>query len=228
MMSSGFRRNISATASRLTMSLSRTRRYFSGSSNMMSIVSQNGPAFFERTSTARSAIVAAEAAAVSVISDLLVFGAEQACRTVRHEDVVQVELVDRAAVEFGRRVREGDAGNQPVPFRDRVVDREMRYAGSDRARQFLAFGNHVPDDKHLVAARLALGFERPHDAVAAIDPGHDLVGTVADRRGDPYPDIVVELFEPAVEFGDDVGIAHTAHQDRRIPALAHAFELDRV
>src|SRR5215213_10033408 len=103
MMSSWFRRNISATASRLTMKLSRTRRYFSGSSNMMSIVSQNGPAFFERTSTARSAIVAAPAVVapgvVTDISDLLVFGAEQAHRTVRHEDVVQVELVDRAAVE---------------------------------------------------------------------------------------------------------------------------------
>src|SRR3954454_10830539 len=116
MMSSGFRRNISATASRLTISLSRTRRYFSGSSNMMSIVSQNGPAFFERTSTARSAIVAGAAVAISVMSDLLEFGAEQAGRAVRHEDVVQVELVDRAAVEFGRRVRKSDAGDQPVPF----------------------------------------------------------------------------------------------------------------
>src|SRR3954454_18038933 len=124
MMSSGSRRNISATAARLTMSLSRTRRYFSGSSNMMSIVSQNGPAFFDRTSTARSAIVAPPFVVASM-SDLLEFGAEQAGRAVRHEDMVQVELVDRAAVEFGRRVREGDAGNQPVPFRDRVVHREM-------------------------------------------------------------------------------------------------------
>src|SRR4051812_2085102 len=192
MMSSGFRRNIAATASRLTISLSRTRRYFSGSSNMISIVSQNGPAFFERTSTARSAIVAAEAAAVWVISDLLVFGAEETRRTVRHEDVVQVELVDRAAVEFGRRIREGDAGDQPVPFRDRVVHREMRHAGGDRARQFLAVGDHVPDDKDLVAARLALRFERPHHAIAAINTGHDLVRTVADRRGDPDADILVE------------------------------------
>src|SRR3954471_4310324 len=127
MMSSGLRRNIAATASRLTMSLSRTRRYLSASSNMMSIVSQNGPAFFDRTRTARSAIVVPVFAAPGIstaMSDLLEFGAEQARRTVRHEDVVQVELVDRAAVEFGRRVREGDAGNQPVPFRDRVVDRE--------------------------------------------------------------------------------------------------------
>src|SRR6476659_6706992 len=169
MMSSGSRRNILAIASRLTMSLSRTRRYFSGSSNMMSIVSQNGPAFFERTSTARSAIVVAEAPAVaSAISDLLEFGAEQAGRAVRHEDVVQVELVDRTAVEFGRRIRESDAGDQPVPFRDRVVHREMRHAGGDRARQFLAVGDHVPDDKDLVAARLSLRFQQSHDAVAAI------------------------------------------------------------
>src|SRR3954466_10530987 len=101
MMSSGFRRNISATASRLTISLSRTRRYFSGSSNMMSIVSQNGPAFFDRTSTARLAIVPPVPVPVPVpagafMSDLLVFGAEQAGRAVRHEDVVQVKLVDRA------------------------------------------------------------------------------------------------------------------------------------
>src|SRR4051794_36842972 len=108
MMSSGSRRNIAATAARLTMSPSRTRRYFSGSSNMMSIVSQNGPAFFERTRTARSAIVvgAVRSEAGAVMSDLLEFGAEEARRAVRHEDVVQVELVDRAAAEFGRRVRE--------------------------------------------------------------------------------------------------------------------------
>src|SRR4051795_10199466 len=99
MMSSGSRRNIAATASRLTMPLSRTRRYFSASSNMMSIVSQNGPAFFERTNTARSAIVVGEvlSGAGGVMSDLLEFGVEQAGRAVRHEDVVQVELVDRAA-----------------------------------------------------------------------------------------------------------------------------------
>src|SRR5215212_3715056 len=118
MMSSGFRRNISATASRLTMKLSRTRRYFSASSNMMSIVSQNGPAFFERTSTARSAIVAprgvAPVPAAAAMSDLLKFGTEQARRAVRHQYMVQVELIDRAAVEFGRRIRERDAGNQPV------------------------------------------------------------------------------------------------------------------
>src|SRR3954470_22426547 len=105
MMSSGLRPNMRAMPSRVMISLSRTRRYFPSSSNMMSIVSQNGPAFFERTSTARSAIVVAETAAVWVISDLLVFGVEEARRTVRHEDVVQVELVDRAAVEFGRRIR---------------------------------------------------------------------------------------------------------------------------
>src|SRR3954451_16866273 len=105
MMSSGSRRNILAIASRLTMPLSRTRRYFSGSSNMMSMVSQNGPAFFERTSTARSPIVAPVPAAAPM-SDLLEFGAEQAGRVVRHEDVVQVELVDRTAVEFGRRIGE--------------------------------------------------------------------------------------------------------------------------
>src|SRR5690349_11397750 len=116
MMSAGSLRNIVATASRLTMWLSRTRRYFSGSSNMMSIVSQNGPAFFDRTSTARSAIVVAPAVSAA-ISDLLEFSAKQAGRAVRHEDVVQVELVDRAAVEFGRRIRKRDAGNQPVPFR---------------------------------------------------------------------------------------------------------------
>src|ERR671928_1118488 len=99
MMSSGLRRNISATASRLTTSLSRTRRYFSASSNMMSIVSQNGPAFFERTSTAKSAIVVGDAAAASVMSDLLEFGAEQARRAVRHEKVGQGKIVERGAGE---------------------------------------------------------------------------------------------------------------------------------
>src|SRR3954468_8705229 len=175
MISSGSRRNIFATAPRFTMSLSRTRRYFSASSNMMSIVSQNGPAFFERTSTARSAIVVGDAVAVvaAVMSDLLEFGAEQAGRAVWHENAVEGELVDRAAVEFGRRIREGDPGNQPVPFRDRVVHREMRHAGGNRARQFLAVGDHVPDDEDLVPAGSALRFERPHDAVAAIDAGHD-------------------------------------------------------
>jgi hypothetical protein len=39
-------------AARLTISESRARRYASASSNMMSIVSQNGPAFFDRTSFA--------------------------------------------------------------------------------------------------------------------------------------------------------------------------------
>ena len=79
-----------------------------------------------------------------------------------------------------------------------------------------------------MAADLLLRFERAHDAVAAVDPGDDLVRPVADRRGDPHPDVVVELLQPAVELGEDVRVAHPAHQHRRIAALAHPFELDRV
>src|SRR6266851_7459226 len=104
---------------------------------MTSIVSQNAPAFFERTNTARSAIVA-------MGSDLLEFGTEEAGRRVRHEHMVEVEFIDRAAVDLGWRIGEGDARNEAVPFRDRVVHREMRDAGGDRARQFLAVADHVP------------------------------------------------------------------------------------
>ena len=33
-------------------------------------------------------------------------------------------------------------GNQPVPFRDRVVVGQMRYAGGDRMREFLSVADH--------------------------------------------------------------------------------------
>src|SRR5438445_13290086 len=99
---------------------------------MTSIVSQNAPAFFERTRTARSAMVV-------MGSDLLEFGAEEAHWAVRHEDMVEVKFIDRAAVELGRRIGEGDAGNEAVPFGDRVVQGEMRDARRDRVRQLLRF-----------------------------------------------------------------------------------------
>src|SRR5216683_4625122 len=114
---------------------------------MTSIVSQNAPAFFERTNTARSAIVA-------MGSDLLEFGTEEAGRGVRHKHVVEMEFIDRAAVELGRRIGEGDARYEAVPFRDRVVHREMRDARRNRVRQLLRVADHVPQDEDLVAADL--------------------------------------------------------------------------
>src|SRR5215471_12132116 len=98
--------------------------------------------------------------------------------------MVEVKLVDGATVDLRRRIREGNARDQPVPFRDRVVHGEVRDAGRDRSGELLRAADHVPQNEDLVAADAALRLERAHDAVAAIDASDDLVRPLADRVAD--------------------------------------------
>ena len=66
--------------------------------NITSMVNQKGPAFFDRTSRAASAIVKSG-------SDIFDLGPEQRVRIGRRQHMIQIELVNRSAVDMGRRKR---------------------------------------------------------------------------------------------------------------------------
>src|ERR1700755_3138972 len=98
-----------------------------------------------------------------------------------------------------------------MPLRDRIVYGEVRDAGCYRAGELLGLADHIPQNKNLVAANAAaLRLQCTHDAIATVDPCDDLVGPLSDRVPDARLDVVVELREPAVELGQDIGVAHPA------------------
>src|ERR1700680_1037335 len=89
--------------------------------------------------------------------------------------MIEIEAVDRAAIDMRWRHREGDAADQAAPFRDRVMECEMREGFRDCIGSgFLRRGdceqqaNFVPE---FMSQRLQLA----HHAVAAVDPNMDVV-----------------------------------------------------
>src|SRR6185312_10146234 len=112
---------------------------------MMSSVSQNGPAFFDRTSTASSPIVCC-----CMVLDLHHLDREKGCRRFGYENVVEMEFVDRSAIDLPRGEGQRHAGDQPVPLGDGIVNGEVADAGGDRVRQLLGIGNDVPQDADLM------------------------------------------------------------------------------
>jgi len=115
-------------AARLTISASRARRYVSASSNMMSIVSQNGPAFLRPHQLCKLAKRRHE-------SDLLAFGAEEGSRLSGTSTWLRWKLIDWAAVDSRAASRERRRLRSIRPFRDRIVHGEVREARRDRAGQ---------------------------------------------------------------------------------------------
>src|SRR5215216_1012805 len=98
---------------------------------MKSKVSTNGPAFLLRMSWARSFSFVTPAP-LPVRSDSLQVNWEHLVRVGRLNHVVQVEAVNRAALDVGRRVRQRQCGDQALPLRNRLVQRHMPGAACDR------------------------------------------------------------------------------------------------
>src|SRR3984957_17801765 len=105
-------------------------------------LSQNGPAFFDRTSSARSPSVRGG----SGMSGLH-FQAEHLGRRVDVDDVVEHELVRRAAIDVGGGGGKREAG-QVVHGRQGQVQQQRVGQLGDRRRRLLVLGadqQHHPD-----------------------------------------------------------------------------------
>src|SRR5579864_9570124 len=96
-------------------------------------VIQNGPAFFDRTSSARSPRVRGASGMPGLQVE-----AEHLGRGVDVDDVVEYELVRRAAVDVGGRGGEREAG-QVVHGRQRKVQQQGVSQLGDRRRRLLVF-----------------------------------------------------------------------------------------
>src|SRR5713226_10394708 len=105
-----------------------------------SSVIQNSPAFFDRTSSASSPSVRG-ASPVSAITALRKLQAEHFGRRVDVDDVVEHELVRRAAIDVGGGGGERQAG-QVVHGRQRQVQQQRVGQLRDRRRRLLVLRAH--------------------------------------------------------------------------------------
>src|SRR5712691_164849 len=129
-----------------------------------SSVIQNGPAFFDRTSSASSPSVAG----ASPGSAIRYLQTEQVGRRVGVDDVVEHELVRRAAVDVGGGGGEREAG-QVTHRRQRQVQQQRVGQLGNRRRRLLVF--RADQQHHSYLARCGgFGLQLAEDGVVAVQP----------------------------------------------------------
>src|SRR5215216_1709866 len=103
------------------------------------------------------------------MSEVLEGEVEELGRAVHAHEVVGRELVDRACVQLGRGIREGEIAGGVELAGVVEVKEAARELMAGAVRQVLVVRDHVDDEAELVRERVAGGLEALHHAVAAVD-----------------------------------------------------------
>src|SRR3982074_1960912 len=206
---------------------SATRWYASSSAKMMSSVSQNGPAFWPRTISARSPTVAAGLVVSVMVGDLGQGRAEELALGVDGDDMVEDELIGWTELDLSGRGEEG-VGGEVSHARERHVKHQGVRELRDGRRRALIVRADLQDGCDLVAAR-ALGLSWAEDGVGAVTAQVHLIAARIECQHlvDTAGELLQEGAGPYIERADDLGVSDARERDRLVATQGAALELDR-